>query len=66
MSTFERNELQRTEQQGEEEAINNKVSFRCTTGYGFGNNMTGDEKLKLIYGSLLFFFFLFICGYAFN
>jgi len=42
------------------------AGFVQNQGYGFGNSMTGDEKLKLIYGSLLFFFFLFICGYAFN
>lgn len=33
-------------------------------GYGLGtNSMTGEQKSLLIYGSLLFLFFLFLGGY---
>ena len=43
------------------------AGFAENQGYGFGTNtMTGDQKLLLIYGSLLVFFGLFLAGYAFN
>lgn len=41
------------------------AGFAENQGYGLGTNtMTGDQKLLLIYGSLLFFFGLFLAGYA--
>mmetsp|Transcript_31146 Transcript_31146/g.101519 ORF Transcript_31146/g.101519 Transcript_31146/m.101519 type:complete len:187 (-) Transcript_31146:1169-1729(-) len=41
------------------------AGFEQNQGYGFGTNtMTGGQKSLLIYGSLAFFFALFIAGYA--
>mmetsp|Transcript_6056 Transcript_6056/g.15615 ORF Transcript_6056/g.15615 Transcript_6056/m.15615 type:complete len:187 (+) Transcript_6056:154-714(+) len=43
------------------------AGFAVNQGYGLGSNsMTGEQKSLLIYGSLLAFFFLFICGYFLN
>eukprot|EP01024_Parvocaulis_polyphysoides_P039594 TRINITY_DN35822_c1_g1_i5.p2 TRINITY_DN35822_c1_g1~~TRINITY_DN35822_c1_g1_i5.p2 ORF type:complete len:190 (-),score=33.46 TRINITY_DN35822_c1_g1_i5:92-628(-) len=40
------------------------AGFAANQGYGLGTNAwTGDQKLLVIYGSLLFFFALFISGY---
>lgn len=47
--------------------VNQKVvaGFAENQKYGLGTNaMTGDQKLILIYGSLLLFFVLFLGGYA--
>lgn len=41
------------------------AGFAANQGYGLGtNSMTGDQKSLLIYGSLLFFFALFLLGYT--
>jgi hypothetical protein len=41
------------------------AGFAENQGYGLGTNaMTGEQKSRLIFGSLLFFFFLFIAGYG--
>ncbi|GAX73786.1 hypothetical protein CEUSTIGMA_g1237.t1 [Chlamydomonas eustigma] len=41
------------------------AGFAENQKYGLGTNgMTGDQKLLLIYGSLLTFFALFIAGYG--
>lgn len=41
------------------------AGFAENQKYGLGtNSMTGDQKLILIYGTLLLFFILFIGGYA--
>lgn len=41
------------------------AGFAVNQGYGLGtNSMTGDQKSLLIYGSLLFFFALFLLGYT--
>lgn len=43
------------------------AGFAENQKYGLGTNtMTGDEKLLLIYGSLLVFFGIFLSGYALN
>ena len=43
------------------------AGFAENQKYGLGTNtMTGDQKLLLIYGSLLVFFGLFLAGYAFD
>merc|ERR1712113_856202 len=43
------------------------AGFAANQKYGLGtNSMTGDEKLTVIYGTLIFFFSLFLLGYAFN
>jgi len=43
------------------------AGFAENQGYGFGTNtMTSEQKSLLIYGSLLFFFFLFLSGYFLN
>jgi hypothetical protein len=43
------------------------AGFAVNQGYGFGSNsMTGEQKSLLIYGSLLFFFALFLAGYSLN
>jgi len=43
------------------------AGFAVNQGYGFGTNAwTGGQKQLLIYGSLLFFFGLFIAGYFLN
>lgn len=43
------------------------AGFAENQGYGLGTNaMTGEQKSLLIYGSLGFFFFLFILGYGLN
>eukprot|EP01026_Neomeris_dumetosa_P044520 TRINITY_DN37569_c0_g1_i4.p1 TRINITY_DN37569_c0_g1~~TRINITY_DN37569_c0_g1_i4.p1 ORF type:complete len:185 (-),score=21.74 TRINITY_DN37569_c0_g1_i4:150-704(-) len=40
------------------------AGFAANQGYGLGTNAwTGDQKLLVIYGALLFFFALFISGY---
>eukprot|EP01025_Chloroclados_australasicus_P037872 TRINITY_DN3872_c0_g1_i1.p2 TRINITY_DN3872_c0_g1~~TRINITY_DN3872_c0_g1_i1.p2 ORF type:complete len:184 (+),score=14.84 TRINITY_DN3872_c0_g1_i1:157-708(+) len=40
------------------------AGFAANQGYGFGtNSWTGDQKLLVIYGALLVFFFIFISGY---
>eukprot|EP00667_Euglena_gracilis_P015898 EG_transcript_16570 len=40
------------------------AGFEVNQGYGFGtNSMTEEQKSLLIFGSLLFFFFLFLSGY---
>lgn len=40
------------------------AGFAANQGYGLGtNSMTGEQKSLLIYGSLFFFFFLFLAGY---
>lgn len=41
------------------------AGFAENQGYGLGTNtMTGEQKSLLIYGSLLFFIFLFLLGYT--
>ena len=41
------------------------AGFAENQGYGLGtNSMTEEQKSLLIFGSLGFFFFLFILGYA--
>lgn len=43
------------------------AGFAANQGYGLGtNSMTGEQKSLLIYGSLLFFFALFLLGYTLN
>lgn len=43
------------------------AGFAENQGYGLGtNSMTGEQKSLLIYGSLLFFFALFLLGYTLN
>lgn len=40
------------------------AGFAANQGYGLGtNSMTEGQKSSLIYGSLAFFFFLFLLGY---
>ncbi len=39
------------------------LSTPCSYGLGT-NGMTGEQKSLLIFGSLAFFFLLFIAGYA--
>jgi hypothetical protein len=40
------------------------AGFAVNQGYGFGtNSMTEGQKSLLIYGSLVFFFTLFLLGY---
>lgn len=40
------------------------AGFAVNQGYGFGtNSMTGGQKQLIIFGTLLFFFGLFIAGY---
>ena len=40
------------------------AGFAANQGYGLGtNSMTEGQKSGLIYGSLLVFFILFLCGY---
>jgi transcription elongation factor Elf1 len=40
------------------------AGFAANQGYGLGTNaMTEGQKSGLIYGSLITFFFLFLCGY---
>lgn len=41
------------------------AGFAENQKYGLGtNSMTGDQKLALIYGALIFFFICFLLGYA--
>lgn len=43
------------------------AGFAENQGYGFGtNSMTGEQKSLLIFGSLAFFFVLFLLGYTLN
>ncbi|RMZ52769.1 hypothetical protein APUTEX25_000888, partial [Auxenochlorella protothecoides] len=43
------------------------AGFAENQGYGLGaNSMTGEQKSLTIFGSLLFFFVLFILGYFLN
>eukprot|EP00472_Partenskyella_glossopodia_P006034 CAMPEP_0197516466 /NCGR_PEP_ID=MMETSP1318-20131121/1339_1 /TAXON_ID=552666 /ORGANISM="Partenskyella glossopodia, Strain RCC365" /LENGTH=204 /DNA_ID=CAMNT_0043065221 /DNA_START=133 /DNA_END=747 /DNA_ORIENTATION=- len=43
------------------------AGFAENQGYGFGTNtLTEGQKSALIYGSLVFFFFLFLLGYKMN
>ena len=43
------------------------AGFAENQGYGLGTNtMTGEQKSLLIFGSLGFFFFLFLLGYTMN
>ncbi len=52
---------------GFENKVKTVAGFAENQRYGLGtNSMTGDEKSVLIYGALLVFFGLFLCGYAFN
>jgi len=47
------------------EVVEEIPGFEVNQGYGFGtNSMTSGQKNTLIWGSLAFFFFLFLGGYA--